>query len=91
MLFGGKKIKCNIRYKDNKYTYELEKHKTIKDIYDLISKDLTSTKSSSLVLRLNSNKLPFYENDYDTPLISFDTDKFNELYFEMSKQYNCTK
>jgi hypothetical protein len=91
MLFGGKKIKCNIRYKDNKYTYELEKHKTIKDIYDLISKDLTSTKSSSLVLRLNSNKLPFYENDYDTPLISFDTDKFNELYFEMSKQYNCSE
>lgn len=91
MLFGGKKIKCNIRYKENKYTYELEKHKTIKDIYDLISKDLASTKSSSLVLRLNSNKLPFYENDYDTPLITFDTDKFNELYFEMSKPYNCSE
>ena len=91
MLFGGKKIKCNIRYKDIKYAYELEKHKTIKDIYDLISKDLPSTESSSLALRLNSNKLPFYENDYDTPLISFDIDKFNELYFEMSKPYNCSE
>jgi len=91
MLFGGKKIKCNIRYKDNKFAYELEKHKTIKDIYDLISKDLPSTISSPLVLRLNSNKLPFNENDYDTPLISFDIDKFNELYFEMSKQYNCSE
>jgi len=91
MLFGGKKIKCNIRYKDNKFAYELEKHKTIKDIYDLISKDLPSTKSSPLVLRLNSNKLPFNENDYDTPLISFDIDKFNELFFEMSKQYNCSE
>ena len=91
MLFGGKKIKCNIRYKDNKYIYELEKHKTIKDIYDLISKDLPSTESSSLALRLNSNKLPFYENDYDTPLISFETNKFNELYFEMSKPYNCSE
>ena len=91
MLFGGKKIKCNIRYKDNKFAYELEKHKTIKDIYDLISKDLPSTISSPLVLRLNSNKLPFNENDYDTPLISFDIDKFNELFFEMSKQYNCSE
>ena len=90
MLFGGKKIKCNVKYKDQKFTYELDKHKTVKDIYDLCSKEKTAPDNiSSLTIRLCSNKLPFNENDYETPLISFDKDKFNELWFEIVKPYNC--
>ena len=91
MLFGGKKIKCNVKYKDKKYIYELDKHKTIKDIYDLISKEESAPSNlSSLTIKLCSNKLPYNTNDFDIPLISLEKDKFNELYFEITKPYNCS-
>ena len=91
MLFGAKKIKCNVKYKDKKYIYELDKHNTIKDIYNLFSKEETAPSNlSSLTIKLCSNKLPYNTNDYDIPLISLDKDKFNELYFEITKPYNCS-
>ena len=42
MLFGGKKIKCNIKYKDNKFIYELDKLKTVKYIFNLFSNEKAS-------------------------------------------------
>ena len=90
MLFGAKKIKCNVKYKDKKYIYELDKHNTIKDIYNLFSnEESVPSNISSLTIKLCTNKLPFNKNDYDTPLISFDKDKYNELWFEITKPYNC--
>ena len=90
MLFGGKKIKCNIKYKEKKFIYELDKQNTIKDIYNLFIKEESFPANiSSLAIKLCSNKLPFNENEYDTPLISFDKDKYNELWFEITKPYNC--
>ena len=91
MLFGGKKIKCNVKYKEHKFIYELDKHKTVKDIFNLFSNEKVAQENiSSLTIRLCSNKLPFNENDYETPLISFDKDKFNELCFEIVKPYKCS-
>ena len=89
MLFGGKKIKCHINYKNKQFVYELEKHRTIKELYDLISQESSITNISSLAIRLNSNKLPYYENDYEIPLISLDKDKLNELYFDLTKSFLC--
>ena len=90
MLFGAKKIKCNVKYKNKKYIYELDKHNTIKDIYDLFSKEeFAPMNLSSLTIKLCSHKLPFSKNDYDTPLLSFEKDKYNELWFEVTKPYNC--
>lgn len=90
MLFGAKKIKCNVKYKDKKYIYELDKHNTIKDIYNLFSKEESAPMNlSSLTIKLCSHKLPFNKNDFDTPLISFEKDKYNELWFEVTKPYNC--
>ncbi len=92
MLFGAKKIKCNVKYKDKKYIYELDKHNTIKDIYNLFSKEETAPSNlSSLTIKLCSNRLPYNLKDYDIPLISLDKDKFNELYFEITKPYNCSE
>ena len=90
MLFGGKKIKCNVKYKDKKFIYELDKQNTIKDIYNLFTKEESIPSNiSSLTIKLCSNKLPFNTNEYDTPLISFDRDKYNELWIEVTKPYNC--
>ena len=90
MLFGAKKIKCNVKYKDQKYIYELDRHNTIKDIYNLFSKEKSAPDDVSLLtIRLCSNKLPFNENNYETPLISLEKDKYNELCFEITKPYNC--
>lgn len=90
MLFGAKKIKCNVKYKNKKYSYELDKHNTIKDVYNLFSKEESAPSSiSSLNIKLCSNKVPYNIKDYDIPLISLEKDKFNELYFEMTKPYNC--
>ena len=90
MLFGGKKIKCNVKYKDKKFIYELDRQNTIKDIYNLFTKEESiPTNISSLTIKLCSNKLPFNKNEYDTPLISFEKDKYNELWFEITKPYNC--
>lgn len=91
MLFGAKKIKCNVRYKDKKFIYELERQNTIKDIYNLFSKEESIPQNySSLTIKLCSNRLPFNKEEFDTPLISFETNKFNELNFEITKPYNCS-
>ena len=91
MLFGAKKIKCNVKYKDKKYIYELERQNTIKDIYNLFSKEESIPQNlSSLTIKLCSNKLPFNKNEFDSPLISFEKNKFNELNFEITKPYNCS-
>ena len=90
MLFSGKKIKCNVKYKDKKFVYELDKQNTVKDIYNLFFKEKSIPANvSELTIKLCSNKLPFNINEYDTPLISFDKDKYNELWFEITKPYNC--
>ena len=90
MLFSGKKIKCNVKYKDKKFVYELDKQNTVKDIYNLFFKEKSIPSNiSELTIKLCSNKLPFNKNEYDTPLISFDKDKYNELWFEITKPYNC--
>ena len=71
MLFGAKKIKCNIKYKDKKFIYELGKHNTIKDIYNLfLNEETVPVNLSSLTIKLCiNNQLPFIKNYYDTPLI----------------------
>ena len=90
MLFSGKKIKCNIKYKDKKFIYELEKQNTVKDVYNLFLKEESVPSNiTSLTIKICSYKIPFNINEYDTPLISFERDKFNELWFEITKSYNC--
>ena len=34
MLFQGKKINCIITYKNKNYSFDLEKHKTVNDLYN---------------------------------------------------------
>ena len=91
MLFGAKKIKCIVNYKNKQYIYELDRQNTINDIYNMFLKDQKcSPQSNPLIIRFCSNKAPFTINDYDIPLISLDKDKLNELKFEITKPFHCS-
>lgn len=89
MLFGGKKILCSISFKNNKYQYEVERHRTINDLYSLFLNDVPEI-NYPIMIRLSTNELPFSGKDFDRPLISLEKDKYDNLNFEVSKSFKCT-
>lgn len=81
-------MKCSISFKNKQYTYELEKHNTVNDLFNLFLKDIPEMKKPMLA-RLMTNKLPFSRKDLNKPLSSFEKDAFSNLFFEISESLNC--
>ena len=89
MLFAGKKIQCSLSFKNMKYNYELERHKTINDLLKIFLQDKPEI-NFPLAIRLIANKLPFTEKEFDKPLLSLNGDKFDHLFFEITKSFSCS-
>ena len=88
MLFSGKKIKCELKFQNQAYTYEIEKHKNIKDLYNLFIESVPNV-NYPLTIRLEGNEFPFEEKDLDSPLLSLIKENKENLVFEITKSYRC--
>jgi hypothetical protein len=89
MLFQGKKITCIIYYKEKKYSFDLERHKTVNDLYNIFT-EKADVKNYPFVIMLCSNKNNIIEiNNLDTNLLSLERDKNDQLLFQFIKSFNC--
>ena len=89
MLFSGKKIKCELKFENQIYNYEIERHKTIKDLYNLFLNNISNI-NYPLALRLEGNQFPFEEKDFDNTLLSLIKGNEENLVFEIINPYICT-
>ena len=91
MLFKGKRITCQITYEKEKYSFDLEKHKTVNDLYILFKEKIKEECPFSIVFIPNeSNNKESYEiKNLETTLISLEKDKNDNLMFEFIKSYKC--
>ena len=89
MLFQGKKITCIIYYKEKKYSFDLERHKTVNDLYNIFT-EKADAKNYPFVIMLCSNKNNIIEiNNLDTTLLSLERDKNDQLLFQFIKSFKC--
>ena len=88
MLFQGKKITCIITYKDKKYNFDLEKHKTVNDLYNIFTEKITD-KNYPFIIMHSSNKNLIEIKNLDTTLLSLERDKNDQLFFQFIKSFKC--
>ena len=88
MLFQGKKINCIIAYNNNKYSFELERHKTMNDLMNVFTSKIVDKNYPFLVLQNINNKLIEIKN-LDTTLLSLIIDKNDHLLFQFVKSFKC--
>lgn len=89
MLFNGKKIKCDLKFENQEFSFEMDKNKTINDLINLFLEN-NPTINYPIMLRLNSNKLPFDEKDLENTLLSLLNDKDENLSFQVIRSYKCS-
>ena len=88
MISKSKKIICIIKFKNEHFTYEMEKDKTINDLYKLFLDNFQDI-NYPIMIRLISNTYPFEGKDFDKPLLSLITEDNEDLTFEVTKSYKC--
>ena len=88
MLFQGKKLTCIITYKDKKYSYDLDKHKTINDLYNIFTEKCPD-KNYPFIIKVNSNNNFVEINNLDTTLLSLEKDKNDQIMFQFIKAFKC--
>ena len=88
MLFQGKKLTCIITYKERKYTFELERHKTVNDLYNIFTDKITEKNYPFLILN-SSNKNSVEIKNLDTTLLSLEKDKNDQILFQFIKSFKC--
>ena len=86
MLFQGKKITCIINYKNSKYSFDLERHKTINDLYNIFTEKITD-KNYPFRIMHSSNKNLVEIKNLDTTLLSLEKD--NQINFTFLKSFKC--
>ena len=89
MLFQGKKITCIIYYKEKKYSFDVERHKTVNDLYNIFTEKV-DVKNYPFVIMLCSNKNNIIEiNNLESTLLSLERDKNDQLLFQFIKSFKC--
>jgi len=89
MLFQGKKITCIINYNEKKYSFDLEKHKTINDLYNIFI-EKAANKNYPYVIMHISNKNNMVEiTNLETALLSLERNKNEQLLFKFIKSFKC--
>jgi len=88
MLFQGKKLTCVITYQDKKYNFELEKHKTVNDLYNIFTEKITEKNYPFIIMHLSNKNLIEIKN-LDTSLLSLETDKNDQIIFKFIKSFKC--
>ena len=92
MLFKGKQITCNINYESEKYTFELDRHKTLNDLYTMFQDKVKSQECYFIILfsPTGSNNKELVElKNLETTLISLEKDKNDVLNFQFLKTFQC--
>ena len=88
MLFQGKKINCIITYNNKNYSFDLEKHKTVNDLYNVFI-DKCPDKNYPFIIMLSSNKNLSEITNLDATLLSLEKDKNDKLIFQFIKSFKC--
>ena len=92
MLFKGKQITCNINYESEKYTFELDRHKTLNDLSTMFQDKVKSQECYFIILfsPTGSNNKELVElKNLETTLISLEKDKNDVLNFQFLKTFQC--
>ena len=88
MLFQGKKITCIITYNDKKYSFDLDRHKTVNDLYNIFTEKCPD-KNYPFIIMVNSNKNLIEINNLDTTLLSLERDEKDQIMFQFIKSFKC--
>ena len=89
MLFQGKKIACIINYNEKKYSFDLEKHKTINDLYNIFIEKVANKNYPYVIMHItNKNKMVEITN-LETALLSLERNKNEQLLFKFIKSFKC--
>jgi len=88
MLFQGKKLNCIITYNDKNYSFDLERHKTINDLYNVFT-DKCPDKNYPFIIMHSINKNLIEIKNLDTTLLSLERDKNDKLLFQFKKSFKC--
>jgi len=89
MLFQGKKITCIINYNEKKYSFDLEKHKTINDLYNIFIEKVANKNYPYVIMHItNKNKMVEITN-LETALLSLERNKNEQLLFKFIKSFKC--
>ena len=88
MLFQGKKLTCIITYKDKKYSFDLDRHKTINDLYNIFTEKCPD-KNYPFIIKVYSNNNLIEINNLDTTLLSLEKDKNDQIMFQFIKAFKC--
>ena len=88
MLFQGKKITCVITYNDKKYSFDLERHKTVNDLYNIFTEKVPDSNYPFLI-NFYSNKNYVEIKNLDTALLSLEKEKNEQLMFKFIKSFKC--
>ena len=90
MLFQGKKITCIITYNDKKYTFELERHRTINDLYNIFTEKVPDNNYPFIIMHCpNKNKNLVEIKNLDTTILSLDKEKTDQISFQFIKSFKC--
>ena len=92
MLFKGKQITCQIIYDSEKYSIDLDRHRTVNDLY-IAFQDKIQNKELSFIILFSpnpSNSKEFLEiTNLETTLISLEKDKNDILNFQFLRAFKC--
>ena len=89
MLFQGKKITCIITYNEKKYSFDLERHKTINDLYNIFTEKIPDKTYPFIIMHcINKNNLVEITN-LDTTLLSLEKEKNDQMFFKFIKSFKC--
>jgi len=92
MLFKGKQITCLVNYESEKYSFDLDKHKTLNDLYIMFQEKIQSKECYFIILfspnGTNNKELVELKN-LETTLISLEKEKNDVLNFQFLKVFKC--
>ena len=92
MLFKGKQITCQIIYQTEKYSLDLDRHKTVNDLY-IAFQDKINDKETRFIILFSPNPSNTKElleiKNFETTLISLEKDKNDILNFQFLKAFKC--
>ena len=92
MLFKGKQITCLVNYESEKYSFDLDKHKTLNDLYIMFQEKIQSKECYFIILFSPSgshNKELVELKNLETTLISLEKEKNDVLNFQFLKVFKC--
>ena len=92
MLFKGKQITCQINYESKPYTIDIDRHKTINDLY-LMFQEKIQDKGINFIILFSpngaNNKDLIEIKNLETTLISLEKEKNESLFFNFLKTFKC--